>query len=86
MIEEYVRTDRRHDGVYEKFMEQRMQKLNNSEQPSMEDSLYFPIEPHGTAPVTLPRKRVSNTSSDSRVNSPHVLSPTMPIAADNSQP
>ena len=52
----------------------------------MEDSLPFSIEPLRAAPVTLPQKRVSNTSSDSGVNSPHVLSPAMPITLDNSQP
>ena len=52
----------------------------------MEDSLSFPIEPFRTAPVTLPQKRVSITSSESRVNSPHVLSPALPITPDNSQP
>ena len=67
-------------------MEQRIQKLNHSEQPSMEDSLPFPIEPLRTAPVTFPPKRASNTSSDSGVISPHVLSTTMPITPDNSQP
>ena len=78
--------DRRHDDFYERFIEQRIQKLNNSEQPSMEDSLPIPIEPLRTAPVTLPQKRVSNSISDSGVNSPHDLSPAMPITPDNSQP
>ena len=77
--------DRRHDDFYEKFLEQRVQKLNNSEQTGMEDPLPFPIEPLRTAPVTLPQKRVSNTSNDSGVNFPHVLSPAMPITLDNSQ-
>ena len=86
MIEEYVPMDRRHDDFYERFMEQRFQKINNPGQLSPEDSLPFPIEPHRTAPVTLPQKRVSNTSSDSGVNSPHVLTPAMPITPDNSQP
>ena len=45
MIEKYVPMDRRHDCFYERFMEQRIQKLNNFEQPSMEDSHPFPIEP-----------------------------------------
>ena len=52
----------------------------------MEDSLPFPIELLRTAPVTLPQKRVSNTSSDSGVNSPHVLSAAMPITPGQSQP
>ena len=52
----------------------------------MEESLPFPIEPLRTALVTLPQKRVGNTSSDSGVNSPQVVSPAMPIKPDNSQP
>ena len=85
MIEEYVPMDRRHDDFYEKVMEQRFQKINNPEQAGMEDSLPIPIEPLRTAPVTHPQKRVSNTSIDSGVNSPHVLSPAMPVTPDNSQ-
>ena len=85
MIEEYVPVNRRHDDFYERFMEQRLQKINNPRQSSTEDSLPLPIEPLRAAPVTLPQKRVSNTSSDSGVNSPHVLSPAMPITPENSQ-
>ena len=85
MIEEYVPMDRRHDDFYERFMEQRFQKINNPGQPSTEDSLPFPIEPLHTAPATLPQKRVSNTSSDSGVNSPQVLSPAMPATPDTPQ-
>ena len=86
MIEECVPMDRRPDDFYEKFMEQQIQKINNPGVPGMEDSLPIPIEPLRTAPVTLPQKRVSNTSNDSGVNSPHVLSPARPITGDNSQP
>ena len=53
MIEEYVPMDRRHDDFYERLMEQRIQKLNNSEQPGMEDSLPFPIEALRAAPTTF---------------------------------
>ena len=56
MIEEYVPIDRRHDDFYERFIEQRFQKINNSKQAHTEDSLPFPIEPLRTAPVTLPHK------------------------------
>ena len=66
-------------------MEQRLHKINNPEQFGMVDSLPSPFEPLRTAPVTLPQKRVSNTSSDSGVNSPQVLSPAMPVAPDISQ-
>ena len=75
MIEDYVPMDRRRDDFYERFREQRIQELNSSEQPNMVDSFLFLIEPFRTAPVTLPQKRVTNTSSDSGVNSHHVLSP-----------
>ena len=77
--------DGRPNDFYEDFMEQRIQKLNNFGQPSAED-LPFPIEILRTTPVTRAQKRVSNTSSDSGVNSPHVLSPAMPITPDHSQP
>ena len=86
MVEEYVPMDRRPDDFNERFMEQRIQKINHPGQSGMDDSLPFPIEPLRTAAVTLPQKRVSNTSSDSGVNSPHVLSPAMPLSPDNSQP
>ena len=86
MIEDYVRMDRHHENFYEKFMEQRTQKLNNPEQSGMEDFLPFPIELLRTTPVTLPQKRVSNNSSDSVVNSPHVLSPARSTTPNNSQP
>ena len=84
MVEDSVPMHRHHDDFYETFVEQRIQKLNHSEQPTMDDSLPFPIEPFRTAPVTLPPKRVSNTSSDSGVNSLHFIAPAMPITPDNS--
>ena len=52
----------------------------------MGDSLLFPIEPLSANPTTHPSQRVSNTGSDSGVNSPHVLSPAAPVTLDNSQP
>ena len=85
MIKDYVPMGRRHDDFYERFMEQRFQNINNPTQANSEDSLPFPIEPLRAAPATLPQKRVSNTSSDSGVNSPHVLSPAMPVTPDNLQ-
>ena len=86
MIEEYVPMDRRPDDFYERFMEQRIQRINNPEQSSIEDFLPFPIEPLRTAPVPLPQKRVSSSSSDSGVNSPHALSTAMPKTPDKFQP
>ena len=43
MIEEDVAMNRRHDGFYERFMEQQIQKLNDPEQTGKENSLPFPI-------------------------------------------
>ena len=86
MIEKYVPVDQRHDNFSEKFMQQRSQKLNKSEQPGMENTVPFPIEPIRAAPSTLPRKRVSNTSSDSGVNAPSVLSSAMLVTPDILQP
>ena len=86
MIEEYVPMDRRPDDFYEKFMEQGIKKLKNSKQSGMDDSLPFPIEPLRAAPVKVAQKRVSKTSGDSGVNSPHVLSLAMPITPNNWQP
>ena len=86
MKEKYMPMDRRPDDFYERFMEQLNQKVNNTGQSGMEDSLPFPVDTLRTAPVTLPQKRVSNTSNDSGVNSPHVRSPAMPITPDHSQP
>ena len=77
--------DRRLDDFYERFVEQRIQKLNNPEQPGIEDSLPIIIEPLRAAPTKHPRKGVSNSSGDSGVNSPHILSPSMPETTDNSQ-
>ena len=72
------------DNFFERFMEQRIQKLNNFKLHDMEDSLPFPIEPLPAAPITLPQKRVITTRIDSGVNSFHVLSPTRPVISDNS--
>ena len=65
MIQEYVPMDRRHDDFYERFVEQRIQEINKAEQSGMEDFLPFPTEHLSTPPVSLPQKRISNTSSDS---------------------
>ena len=84
MNEDYVPMDKCPDDFYERVMEQRLRKINNFKQFGMEDSLPFPIESLRTAPVILSQKRVSNTSSDSGVNSPQVLSTAMPVTPDNS--
>ena len=55
MIEEYVPMDRPPDDFDERFMEQRIQKINNPGESDMENSLPFPIEPLRTVPVTRPQ-------------------------------
>ena len=84
MIQEYVLDVM--TVIFERFMEQRIQKLNSPEQFGMEDSLLFPIQPLPRVPTALDQKRISNTSRDSGVNSPHVSSMAMPVKPKNSQP
>ena len=82
MIEAFVPMDKRHDDFYERFMEKRYQTIKNSERPSTEDTLAFPVESLRTAPTAVPRKRTSNTSSDSGVNSPQNISTSTPVVPD----
>ena len=82
MIEEYVPHDQRHDDFFERFLEQRMGKLNNFTVPSAEDTIPFPITPLPTALVVALHQRDSITSSDSGVGSHHVFSPTLPITPE----
>ena len=86
MIEEFLPMDRRHDYCYEKFVEQRIQKLNYPEQFDMEDSLLSQFLLNLFVQLRLQQKRVSNTGSDSGVTSPHVLSTAIPTTPDNFQP
>ena len=82
MIEEYVPHDQRHDDFYERFLEQRIGKLNSFTVPPAEDTIPFPIRPLPTAPAVASHKRHSITSSDSGVSSPHLFSPTLPITPE----
>ena len=77
MIEEYVPSDTHRDNFYERFMERRVQQLNNPQETAQDDSIPFPIAPLTSAPTVLPPERISNTSDDSGVNSPPTLSPTI---------
>ena len=77
MIEEYVPSDTHRDDFYERFMEQRVQQLNDPKDTSTDDSIPFPITPLSSVPTVLPSKRISNTSEDSGVNSSPHSSPTM---------
>ena len=82
MIEEYVPHDEGHNDFYERFLEQGIGKLNSFTVPPAEDTILFPIRPLPTAPVVALHKRDSMTSSDSGVDSPLVLSPTLPITPE----
>ena len=82
MIEEYVPHDQRHDDFYERFLGQRIVKLNSFTVPPAEDTIPFPIRRLHTAPVVALHKRDSITSCDSGVGSPHVFSPTLPITPE----
>ena len=46
-------------------MEQRIQKIINPKQSSIEDFLLIPIEPLRTVPTALPTKRITHTGNDS---------------------
>ena len=82
MIEEYVPHDQRHDDFFERFLEQKIGKLNRFTEPLAADPIPFPIRLVPTAPVITSHKRNSLTSSDSGVGSPHVFSPTLPITPE----
>ena len=82
MIEEYVPHDQRHYDFYERFLEERIGKLNSFTVPPAEDTIPFPIRPLPTTSVITSHKRDSITSSDSGVGSPHVFSPTLPITPE----
>ena len=82
MIEECVPHDQRHDDFYERFLEQRIGRLNSFTVPPAEDTIPFPIRPLPTAPVAALHKRDSMISSDSGVGSPLVFSPTLPITSE----
>ena len=82
MIEENVPHDQRHDDVYERFLEQRIGKLNSFTEPLAENPVPFPIRPLPTAPPITLHKHDSVTSSDSGVGSPQFSSPTLPITPE----
>ena len=56
MIEEYVPHDQRHDDFYERFLEQRIGKLNSFTEPLAADPIPFPIRPLPTVPVVASHK------------------------------
>ena len=82
MIEKYVQHDQRYGDFYERFLEQRIRKLNSFTEPLAEDPILFPIRLLPTAPVVASHKRDSLINSDPGVGSPHVFSPTLPITPE----
>ena len=82
MIEEFVPHDQRPDDFFERFLEQRIGKLNSFTEPRTADPVPFPIKPLPTATVVASHKRDSITSSDSGVGSPHIFSPTLRITPE----
>ena len=82
MVEEYVPHGQRHDDSYERFLEQRIGKLNSFPKPLAEDIVPFLIRPLPTALAVTSHKRDSVTSRDSGVGSPQVISPTRPITPE----
>ena len=82
LIEENIPHDQRHDGFFERFLQQRIGTLNSFTEPLEADPIPFPIRPLTTAPLVASHKRDSLTSSDSGVGSPQVFSPTLPITPE----
>ena len=71
---------------YERFMEWRVQKLNDPKAIATDNSIPFPIMPLSSASTVLPTKRISKTSDDSGINSSPTLSPTIPPQSINHSP
>ena len=64
-------------------MEQGFQRLNQPDLPNIDNPLTTLIELLRSFPTVTPRKRVSISSSDSVVNSLHMLSPAMLTTPEN---
>ena len=73
-------------NFFERFMERRVQQLNDPKEIATQDSIPFPIVPLSSAPTVLPTERISNTSDHSGVNSPTTFSPTIPPQPINHSP
>ena len=56
MIEEYVPSHTHRDNFYERFMERRVQKLNNPDAKVTDDSIPFPIVLLPSTPTVPPDK------------------------------
>ena len=92
MIEEYVPSHHQNDNFYERFMEQRTRKLNNSSTTEDHDSFPFPIEPLRSISSTNRPKRFSTHSNDSVITTQvaysrtPVLSPGIPVETPTLHP
>ena len=78
MIEEYVPSDTHRDDFYKRFMERRVQKLNDPNAIATDNSFPFPKMPLSSAQTVLPTKRIINTSDDSGIDSSPTFPPTIP--------
>ena len=84
MIEKDVPHDQRlDDNFYERFLEQRIGKLNSFTEPLAEDPIPFPIRPLPTAPVVTSHKREGITNSESGVGPPQVFRQPYPLLLKN---
>ena len=82
LIGKYVLMDKTLDDFYEKFMGKWIQTIDKSLQPSLVDSFRLPIEILRAALTAVLRKRNSNTSGDSGVNSSQVISQATSVIPD----
>ena len=57
MIEEYVPSDTHRNDFHERFMERRVQKLNDPKAIATDDSIPFAIVPLSSAPTVPPDKK-----------------------------
>ena len=86
MTEEFIPSDKRHYDFYDRFMERRIRKLNDPHPVVRSDSIPFLFTPLSPVIKAITTRRISNTSVDSGVNSPPLLSPSQPSAnVDSSQ-
>ena len=86
MIEEYVPSDAHRDDFYERFMEPRVQQLNDPKKTATDDSIPLPMVPLSSAPTRLPTKRIDKKSDYSGVNSSPTFLPTIPPQPINYSP
>ena len=67
--EKYVASGKHHDDFFERFMERRVQKLDNAKETTTGNSIPFHIVPLPSTPNVPRTKRININSGDSGVNS-----------------